>query len=187
MPTIFTHPVGAFGLSTFFKQRPSAGLIAAGALCTIVPDLDVAAFYFGIPYEHPLGHRGFSHSLLFAVLLGLAAAWLWRRFVGPRRAFLGLATYFVLSTASHGVFDALTNGGRGVGFFIPVDSSRYFFPWQPIQVSPIGVGGFLERGWPVLMSEFWWVWLPAAGMGVLGVLISGRNARGRERRESTSW
>lgn len=174
MPTIFTHPVAAFGLSTFFRRRPSAGLLAAGALCTVLPDTDVAAFYFGIPYEHPLGHRGFSHSLLFAFLLGLVAAWLWRRFVDPRRSFGGLAVFFALATASHGLLDALTNGGRGVGFFIPFDNSRYFFPWQPIQVSPIGAAGFLDRGWPVLVSEFWWVWLPAAGLAALGTVTRRR-------------
>ena len=187
MPTVFSHPVAALTASCFLRRRPSAGLLVAGVVCTVFPDADVAAFYFGIPYEHPLGHRGFSHSLLFALVLGLAAAWLWRRFVDPRRPFLGLAMFFVLATASHGLLDALTNGGRGVGFFIPVDNSRYFFPWQPIQVSPIGASSFFERGWPALVSELWWVWLPAAGVAVLGVLVSGRSRRKLEERKSVSW
>ncbi|MDA8020506.1 MAG: metal-dependent hydrolase [Thermoanaerobaculia bacterium] len=174
MPTIFTHPVVALSGSCFFRRRPSIGLLVAGAACTVLPDLDVAAFYFGIPYEHPLGHRGVTHSLLFALLLGLAAAWLWRRFFEPRRPFASLATFFVLATASHGILDAFTNGGRGVGFFIPFDNARYFFPWRPIQVSPIGASGFFERGWPALASELWWVWLPALGLACVGRIVSSR-------------
>lgn len=187
MPTVFTHPVVALSASCFFRRRPSAGLLVAGAVCTVLPDADVAAFYAGIPYEHPLGHRGFSHSLLFALLLGLAAAWLWRRFVDSRRPFVELATFFALATASHGLLDALTNGGRGVGFFIPFENSRYFFPWQPIQVSPIGASSFFERGWPALVSELWWVWLPAVGVAVVGLLVCGRNAWKSDERSSVSW
>lgn len=177
MPTIFTHPAAVLSLSAFSKRRPSLGLVVAGCVCTLVPDADVAGFYLGIPYEHPLGHRGFSHSLLFAVLLGLLCAWLWRRFVDPHRPFARLTVFFGLAAASHGVLDALTDGGRGVGFFIPFDNSRYFFPWQPIQVSPIGAAGFFERGWPVLLSELWWVWLPAAGLAMLGAALSGHRPR----------
>ena len=38
-----------------------------GAICTIVPDFDVIGFAFGVSYGDVLGHRGFTHSLLFAV------------------------------------------------------------------------------------------------------------------------
>jgi inner membrane protein len=30
--------------------------------------LDVITFAFGIPHEHFWGHRGFSHSLVFALI-----------------------------------------------------------------------------------------------------------------------
>src|SRR5678815_3579050 len=69
---------------------------------------------------------------------------------------------FTPVTASHGLLDALTNGGRGIGFFAPFSNHRYFFPWRPIQVSPIGVGFFSPRGLRVLASEAGWIWVPSA-------------------------
>jgi inner membrane protein len=52
------------------------------------------------------------------------------------------------------VLDAMTNGGLGVAFFAPFDTTRYFFPWRPITVSPIGVGSFFtHRGALVVLSE----------------------------------
>ena len=44
--------------------------------------------------------------------------------------------------ASHGVLDALTDGGPGVAFLAPFDDTRYFFPWRPIRVSPLWRGFF---------------------------------------------
>jgi inner membrane protein len=74
-----------------------------------------------------------------------------------------LLLFLFLATASHGVLDAMTTGGLGVAFFAPFDAGRYFLPWRPIEVSPLGVGRFLgARGVRVLASEALWVWLPAA-------------------------
>jgi inner membrane protein len=76
--------------------------------------------------------------------------------------------YLFLATASHGVLDAITNGGLGVAFFSPFDNTRYFLPWRPVRVSPIAVYRFFSaRGYAVLQSELLWIWLPAilfAGM-----------------------
>ena len=58
--------------------------------------------------------------------------------------------------------DAMTTGGLGVAFFSPFDNSRYFFPWRPIKVSPIGIGKFFTmRGIQVLKSELLWIGLPS--------------------------
>ena len=59
--------------------------------------------------------------------------------------------YFFLATASHGLLDAMTDGGLGVAFFSPFDNRRYFLPWTPIRVSPIGIEPFFTaRGLEVL-------------------------------------
>jgi inner membrane protein len=56
----------------------------------------------------------------------------------------------------------MTDGGLGVAFFAPFDNTRYFLPWTPIRVSPIGLGRFFTaRGLAVLASELLWIWLPA--------------------------
>ena len=49
-----------------------------------------------------------------------------------------------MATASHGVLDAMTDGGSGVAFLAPFDDTRYFLPWRPIPVSPIGVSRFFS-------------------------------------------
>ncbi len=165
MPTIFTHTVSAVALGHLHpaRQWPWRFWILSVA-CAMLPDADVIAFSFGIPYSHVLGHRGLTHSLAFAVVLGLVVVVLAFRSV-PRfsKAWWGLVLYFSVVTASHGILDAFTDGGLGVAFFAPFDNARYFFPWQPLRVSPIGADGFFtERGLVTLLSEMKWVWIPSA-------------------------
>src|SRR5205085_11268914 len=132
-----------------------------------------------------LGHRGLTHSLLFAALAAALVGWHFRtvapshapshprtsappdapshlRTLAPWHLFL----WFFAVTASHGILDACTDGGRGIAFFAPFSAHRYFFPWRPIQVSPIGAGFFSSRGLRVLVSESGWIWLPSAIIAV---------------------
>ena len=85
-----------------------------------------------------------------------------------------LFVWFTVVTASHGLLDAMTNGGRGIGFFAPFSNHRYFFPWRPIQVSPIGAGFFSPRGLLVLASESVWIWLPSAIIAASARMFEGR-------------
>ena len=75
MPTVLTHPAIplAIGLG-LGKDVIPAPLLIAGVVASVMPDLDVLAFRYGIPYASNFGHRGFSHSLLFAVVLALLGA-----------------------------------------------------------------------------------------------------------------
>jgi inner membrane protein len=129
----------------------------------MIPDLDVVGFRFGIHYGDFWGHRGFTHSLLFAALLAAAALVLGFSSGAPAFSRFLLWAYLFLLTASHGVLDAMTDGGLGVAFFAPFTNSRYFFRWTPIRVSPIGISNFLSaRGLAVVRSELMWIWLPTA-------------------------
>src|SRR6185503_7087508 len=74
----------------------------------------------------------------------------------------GLVAFFFAVTASHGVLDAMTDGGLGIAFFSPFENSRHFLPWRPLQVSPIGAGFFSGEGVEVLLSEALWIALPCA-------------------------
>jgi inner membrane protein len=162
MPTAMGHALFASALGAGFRARRA--VIACAAACAIAPDLDVLAFRFGIPYEAPLGHRGFSHSLAFAALLGLAATLAVRACSRgeARPAFAATFALLSLATASHGVLDALTDGGLGVAFFSPLDHTRYFLAWRPIAVSPLGVAQFFsERGLAVISSELAWIGAPS--------------------------
>lgn len=173
MPTIFTHPAVpiaiGYGLG---KDIIPPRLIVAGVIASIIPDLDVLAFWLDRAYSHDLGHRGITHSLAFAVVLGFVAALLasWLR---AKR--LNSFLFVTISAASHGVLDMLTNGGLGVALLWPYSSERIFFPWRVIEVSPLSLWQFLGlRGWRVVGSEFLWVWLPAAALFILIAVATAR-------------
>ncbi len=179
MPTVFTHSFFAAALGRMFfpGTRMPARFWVLAAVCAALPDADVLAFLFGVPYGDVFGHRGFTHSLLFALLLGPAVVAVFFR-DSPRKA--ALRVFFFLATASHGLLDALTDGGLGVAFLAPFSGERYFFPFRPIEVSPISVARFLSaRGLEVIGSELLWVWCPASLAAAVAVLTS----RGLKRRE----
>ncbi|MDB6108614.1 MAG: hypothetical protein JWR69_364 [Pedosphaera sp.] len=130
----------------------------------VLPDADIITFGLGINYEDMLGHRGLTHSLAFALVWGFMVAWSeFKQIARFSREWWGLVLFFFLATASHGVLDALTNGGLGVAFFAPFDSTRYFFPWHEIEVSPLTVRQFFsEWGGAVVRSELKYIWLPCS-------------------------
>ena len=177
MPTILTHAVAGVAIAQALapcSRRAEISWFAAG--CAMLPDLDVLGFSFGVRYGDVLGHRGLTHSLLFAVLLA-ATVTLLLRHKDLREDWRVLVCLFV-ATASHGFLDAFTNGGLGVAFFSPFDRARYFFPLRPILVSPIGIGPFFtRRGVAVLLSEIEWVWMPAIALLLAAVLFRCRKDR----------
>jgi inner membrane protein len=71
---------------------------------------------------------------------------------------------FAAAMISHALLDALTDGGLGVAFFSPLTDRRYFLPWRPIRVSPIGRAAFSRWGAHALLSEVLWVWLPLGAL-----------------------
>jgi inner membrane protein len=160
MPTVLSHIAVPLALGIGLGNRViSARLVLAGVAASVVPDLDVLAFRLGIPYADSLGHRGASHSLAVAVLLGVLALAFSRGFSSSRVA----AFLFVgVSAASHGLLDMLTNGGHGVALWWPVSQERLFFPWAVIEASPLSLRRIASgKGLEVLRSELLWVWLPA--------------------------
>jgi inner membrane protein len=162
MATLPSHAlVGAvIALAAAPKASRHRAIWAAGFLA-MLPDADVVSFKLGIPYAAEWGHRGASHSLLFSVLAALPFA-LWIGRTGVER--LKLWMVLALAGASHGLLDACTNGGLGVALAWPFDLTRYFAPWRPIQVSPIGGAALSARIWPVFASEALWIWLPCAAV-----------------------
>lgn len=181
MPTVLGHVVAATALGTAFEGgRWPRRAYLVGALCAVLPDLDVIGLRLGIPYGSPFGHRGLSHSLVGATLLaGLALLTCF-----PRRDWRWpVALYLFLAAASHGVLDAFTSGGLGVGFFEPMEHSRHFFPWRPIRVSPLAPSRILSaRFWSVLGSELKWIVGPAVVFAVasLGAKLWIKRSQGRE-------
>jgi inner membrane protein len=178
MASVFSHAVAALGIGAcFYRPGTPKRVWVAGALCSVIPDLDVIGFHFGIPYGDFWGHRGFTHSILFAALLATLVVLVAFRPGVPSLGRFALWSYFFLATASHGLLDAMTDGGLGVAFFSPFNNTRYFFAWRPIRVSPIGINRFFShRGLEVVQSELLWIWLPAALLILVAWLIHRRTA-----------
>ena len=128
MASALSHAILALAMGKAFQNKElSWRELSLGMLCSALPDLDVVGFYFGIQYGDVWGHRGMTHSVVFAALLAGMLVGVWYR-GKPVVAMTKLFLYFFLCTASHGVLDAMTNGGLGVAFFSPFDTTRYFFP-----------------------------------------------------------
>jgi len=160
MSSFLTHPapVIALGVALGLRRIP-VRLFLVAVVFSLLPDLDAVGFRFGVSYSSWFGHRGFSHSLLFALFCGAFGAWI-APWLKASRLLSGMVIFLVV--VSHIALDALTNGGLGVAVFWPFSDARYFFPWQPIQVSPLSLKAFVttQKGLRVIISELYWVWLP---------------------------
>ena len=130
------------------KRHLGASLLCASL--SMLPDADVVAFLFGIPYAHPFGHRGASHSIVFALCCGILAWGLTRARRGRAWRWGGTVTLTVLS---HPLLDMLTTGGLGVALWWPASDARVFFPVRMIPVAPIGLGMLSPRGLQVVLTE----------------------------------
>jgi inner membrane protein len=128
------------------------------SVLSMLPDADVAGLALGVRYGAPWGHRGATHSLAMVVVVGGAvAAIAWARTApderGARLPPAALGTVAALVVASHGLLDAMTDGGKGVALLWPWTTRRFFLPWRPIPVAPIGVGFLSAEGLEVAAWE----------------------------------
>ena len=176
MASLFGHVAAstAIGYAFFPKQVRPLTLVVAG-FCAFAPDLDVLSFRFDIPYESEWGHRGWTHSLLFALTAGGLIGLMFSQMTQSRQTDSSIpsgytilsrqTSWFVLSMASHPLLDMLTNGGRGCALWWPFSMHRIFFPWRPIQVSPLSTSDFFSPwGLEVLASEVVWIGLPCVAL-----------------------
>jgi inner membrane protein len=163
MPTIFSHGIAAVSATSIFKTKSDTFKFYFLVLFfSMIPDADVVAFRFGIPYSHWLGHRGITHSILFSAIFPIPfILFFYQKDFALNARYLLLWFVFFISTISHALLDALTNGGLGVCIYCPFSTERYFFDFRPIQVSPIGKRFLSEAGIRVLQSEFIWIWIPS--------------------------
>jgi inner membrane protein len=160
VPTVFSHALVAW---TVGKLRDcDRRMIGWAVACSTAPDADVIGFYLGVSLFGPFGHRGFSHSLVFAALLAFAVT---RLAFGARpgdERFWPIALFLFLVTASHGVLDGFTDAWLGVAYFWPFDESRYLFSWRPLEVSEFAEGLLSRRQLGVWASEMLWIGIPCA-------------------------
>ena len=157
MASVFGHGLLATAMGIHMDHPTKIKLVLTGICLSILPDADIVAFNYGIPYEHMFGHRGFTHSLFFALIM----AGILSRVLFSSLKRMSVFIYLFLCSASHGILDAMTTGGRGIAFFAPFSDERYFFPWRIIQVSPLRARQFFsDWGLEVIKSELVWIGLP---------------------------
>lgn len=133
-------------------RRPPVVLgMAILTVLSIAPDVDILAFRLGIPYWAPFGHRGATHSIVFALVLGALAAGLTYRYLGA--LLLQTALFCVFTVLTHPLLDAMTDGGLGVALEWPLSNARYFAPIRFIPVAPIGTRFLSGRGLMVAVTE----------------------------------
>lgn len=180
MPSVISHAAIAVAAGISFAPRGVPHHFWSVAIvCSVISDADVIAFSFGIPYGHFFGHRGFFHSPFFGLLMSIFCVILFFRDapIFSRQWFFYLIFFFLLS-ASHGILDAFTSGGLGIALLSPFDNRRYFFPWTPIMVSPIGIRGMFSKwGLMVIKSELLWIWMPSFFVAFVSMVVRFLTAR----------
>ena len=180
MATVITHFVVASSMSSIAPEEiPRLRLALVLGVLAVIPDLDVIGFQFGVAYSDALGHRGFTHSILFAAMLAFVVPFIaFREIQVLTKTWWALVALAFLATISNGVLDAFTDAGLGVGFLIPFDDSRYFAPWRPLATSPLSISAFFDGpALRILANELVWVGFPL--IGILGTIVVFRKLRGR--------
>ena len=127
MASAFSHiAVSAVLYASFKSETVNFKLFLMAAVCSVFPDIDVIGFKLGIPYESQWGHRGFTHSLVFALCLAYLLTYFHRQLRSKPWPVFCLC---FVSCASHGFLDAMTNGGLGVALYWPFSLERIFPPF----------------------------------------------------------
>lgn len=159
MATVLTHAALPFIVARVLPVREGLRrpLALTAAVIACVPDLDVASAVLDAQ-GGSWGHRGVTHSLLFALglaAIGVAVLRLWRE---PPAA----TVFLVAMALSHGLIDAFTHGEPGPMLLAPFSGARWLFPWGPIAVSPLGINEMFGRyGALAFFSEVLVVLAPA--------------------------
>lgn len=120
------------------------------SIVSMLPDADVIGFRYGIAYADAWGHRGATHSIVFALMGAVLMACVCPLLKLPA-ARTGSIVGLVL--VSHPILDTLTNGGLGCALLWPFSDQRFFAPWNPIPVAPIGKHFVSPRGIAVALAE----------------------------------
>jgi inner membrane protein len=170
MATDYTHALAGLGIAYFGASRPMPwSYWTLAVILPVIPDLDV---FSTADYGTMLGHRGITHSLVFALTLSLVAASIVRWHTPVR--WWKLTSVFFAIIASHGLLDALTWGGEAIPFFWPL-GGRYG-NWGPLPLSDIALD--LPNPWTsrAIRSELLWVWLPIA-LSVILVAVCRRHRK----------
>lgn len=85
-----------------------------GSVAGTIPDLDVFLNAFYHPIEAALVHRGFSHSILFALLFAPVFAWILFRLYKRKYEYKTWLLLFFFGIITHPLLDVFTNYGTSL-------------------------------------------------------------------------
>jgi inner membrane protein len=166
--TSYSHAVVGLAIAPLYRPGRRAWLYwTLCAVLPVIPDFDV---FSGYAYGSLWGHRGVTHSLLFALWFAFLIASLTFRVLQANLWILTLI--FFAAMGSHGLLDACTRGGGNIPLFWPVNDD-WFGNWGPIPVSDMAFELPNPSRSRAFRSELFWVWLPAA-IWMAGVLTCRR-------------
>lgn len=115
--------IGAAAAALLSRRGTVRQAIVVGALAGAAPDLDVLIRSDVDPLLSLEYHRHFTHALLFAPVVGLVVAGLFKLlFFWKRWRYKELATFAVLGALTHGLLDACTS--YGTLLYLPFSGHR---------------------------------------------------------------
>ena len=122
-----THiALGACIGEAFFEKGFGKKAMIWGALAQSIPDIDFLASIWSTTTENLLAHRGFTHSILFALLIVPVFAMAADRIHRPHNiAFRTWIMFFATEEFLHLFIDGFNN--YGVGWFEPFSHTRFSF------------------------------------------------------------
>lgn len=128
-------------------------LVSTAVAVAVLPDADVLIYALLQP-EGMQPHRGFSHSLLFAVASGSIAYLLTCRYFAPggRRLFATL----VLAAVTQPLLDVLMGAGPRISLFAPFYDGGFLLPFRAVPTAYYATTGTgllsLARHTPTLIG-----------------------------------
>jgi inner membrane protein len=154
---IIGHVFIGAAVGRIFHERSGVALLpsmVAGAFLATLPDLDFVGLHV-TTRGSDWAHRGFTHSLAFALALGGLIGIIAGRCGLPRRA---TVIFAACAIASHGLVDTLTDTANGPALLWPFSSERFVAPLRPILVAPLGLDYFGSAGMRALTRELVLFW-----------------------------
>lgn len=164
MPTPITHlfaaiPVNIAIMGAVNKKK----IILLSLIISILPDLDLIGYFLGLPISSFLGHRGFTHSIFFALVVALMANLLFFPDIKTKdKRFKLLFLNFLFVALTHPLLDFLVNRNTGVALLSPFVLTRFASPIAPIVEESVGILNYYHFYFKeVVKVEFFYIILPS--------------------------
>lgn len=126
MDSITHIALGACIGEAFFEKGFGKKAMLWGALAQSIPDIDFVASFWMSTADDLLAHRGFTHSLLFALLIVPVMAMTAEKIHRPHNiSFQKWVLFFAVEVLMHLFLDGFNN--YGIGWLVPFSDVRFSF------------------------------------------------------------